>query len=512
MPYFAVKELNKKLTLGVNYTGGFFMSKRITALLCVFSVVFCTLAGRCAYISLGNSYNVSDSYNSYTVNIGTLYTNIYDRTGRKLNNYETQKVAVIRPNEKALSELDKLFTESEIDEITEELKKGYPIVRQTDKDADLKYIDVYEKIVENSDNMLARHMLDRTYGGVENWLGDEIGSLSVNFTVDALGRLLAGDEGKVIDNNYSSVDGIVISLDSTLQKIAEDASSAIPKGAVVIMDIENSRILAAVSRGDDYVNRALSSYAIGSIFKLVVSACAIENGITPLYICQSDITVGDTKFHCQKNTSHGLQSISDALANSCNCYFVNLALRLGSEKLYETAKNFGFGEYFNILNDKRYSAGNFPALSTLKNSKGQLALIGFGQGELTDSPVHFASVISCIANGGSYLPPTLDIFDAPKNRIISKNTSDKLMKYMNNVVQNGTGKNAYYKNMTAGKTATAQSGIYKNGVEILNTWFAGFYPYNNPEYAIVVMQENGDSGAGDCCPVFRDIVEKIDKL
>ena len=83
---------------------------------------------------------------------------------------------------------------------------------------------------------------------------------------------------------------------------------------------------------------------------------------------------------------------------------------------------------------------------------------------------------------------------------------------MKNVVENGTGFNAQYKSKTAGKTATAQSGIYVDGKEQLNTWFVGFYPYDNPKYSIVVMREGGKSGAGDCCPVFRTIVEKIDNM
>ena len=66
-----------------------------------------------------------------------------------------------------------------------------------------------------------------------------------------------------------------------------------------------------------------------------------------------------------------------------------------------------------------------------------------------------------------------------------------------------------FRYLSAGKTSTAQSGRYENGTEILNTWFAGVYPYDNPEYAIVVMTENGKSGAGDCCPIFRAIVEKL---
>jgi cell division protein FtsI/penicillin-binding protein 2 len=203
--------------------------------------------------------------------------------------------------------------------------------------------------------------------------------------------------------------------------------------------------------------------------------------------------------------------MKQALANSCNCYFVNLAIKLGAEKLYSTAKKFGFGNTFNIYDSWKVSTGSMPNLALL-NSLGQLALLGFGQGELTDSPVHFASVVSCIANGGNYSYPTLDIDDTNENQIISKSTANKILDYMHYVVTDGTGVNADYNNETAGKTATAQSGVYVDGKEILNTWFAGVYPVSNPKYAIVVMCENGTSGAGDCCPVFRAIVEKLENL
>ena len=83
---------------------------------------------------------------------------------------------------------------------------------------------------------------------------------------------------------------------------------------------------------------------------------------------------------------------------------------------------------------------------------------------------------------------------------------------MHYVVTNGTGANADFKSKTSGKTATAQSGVYNNGEEVLDTWFAGIYPDNNPKYAVVVMCEDGKSGAEDCCPIFRTIVEKLEKL
>ncbi len=494
------------------------MPKRFISLLSVFIFIFTSLAGRCAYIALSNTYQVADTYNSYTLKIGTLYTNFYDRTGIKLNNNKTYYAAVIRPNEKCLSELDKLFTADEIKEITEELSDGYPIVKYIAKFADTKYIKLF-KCYDNSVSA-CRHLLDKSCGGIENYASEEIGSLSVNFSVDALGRLLSGDEGTVVNDNYDSNDGIVLSIDSKLQSIAEDAAKSIPKGAVVILDTQTSEILACVSRGDDYVNRALSPYAIGSVFKLVVAVCALENNIDPLYTCTSKIKVADMTVHCQKNKRHSMQTIKTALANSCNCYFVNLALKLGSDKINETAKKLGFGSSFNIYRNWNVNSGTFPDENTL-SSRGQLALIGFGQGKLTDSPLHFASVISCIANGGSYNSPTLDILNTSiedkdkekdKNQVISENTTEKIKEYMHYVVTNGTGSTADYHNKTAGKTATAQSGIYNNQTEILNTWFAGFYPYNSPKYSIVVMRENGTSGAGDCCPVFRSIVEKIDKM
>lgn len=487
------------------------MHKRSLSLMIAMIFIFTAIAGRCGYIAMSKTYQVSDTYNSYTLEIGRLKPYIYDRRGIKLNNNSVSLMAVIRPNEKCMSELDKLFDENEISEITKELSKGYPIIKKVDKREDTQYIQIFEKIESDTENQLCRHIIDQQCGGLEYFNNEEIGSLSVNFSVDAFGRVLTGYNTEVIDNNYDSRDGAIISVDSEIQKICEDASKSIEKGAVVVMDTESSQLIACVSMGNDFNNRALSNYAVGSIFKLVVAACAIENNVNPLYNCTSSIKVGDTKFSCQKNHSHGLQNMKNALANSCNCYFVNLALKLGENKLYSTAKKLGFGDSFELYSNWNIRGGDFPALASLE-SKGQLSLLGFGQGQLTDSPVHFASVVSCIANGGNYHYPTLELLDVEKNAVISEKTAKTLREYMHYVVTDGTGSMADYNDKTSGKTATAQSGIYDNKREILNTWFAGFYPAENPKYTIVVLREDGISGAGDCCPVFRTIVEKLDKM
>ena len=360
--------------------------------------------------------------------------------------------------------------------------------------------------------MLCRHFIDKSCAGLEKYTDKKIGTLSVNYNVDALGRVLDGDNGRLINKNYNSTDGIKISIDDNIQKIAEESAKSLDKGSVVILDTKTSQILAAVSLGGDYLNRSISSYAVGSIFKLIVAACALENNINPSYTCKSKIKVGDITFHCQNKHEHGKQHIKQALANSCNCYFVNLALKIGKDKLYNFSKSLGFGDSFNLYdNTFPVSAASFPTVEELK-SDGQLALLGFGQGKLTDTPVHFASVVAAISNGGYYNSPTLNIKNSASNQVISSETCAILKNYMKNVVENGTGFNAQYKSKTAGKTATAQSGIYVDGKEQLNTWFVGFYPYDNPKYSIVVMREGGKSGAGDCCPVFRTIVEKIDNM
>ena len=80
-----------------------------------------------------------------------------------------------------------------------------------------------------------------------------------------------------------------------------------------------------------------------------------------------------------------------------------------------------------------------------------------------------------------------------------------------NVVKEGTGKSAFTSLfLSCGKTATAQSGQYnENGVEIKHSWYVGFFPYENPQYVICIMKENGISGGIDCAPVFKEVAENI---
>lgn len=478
---------------------------------CVALLIVAT-AGRVGYISLSGDYTVSSGYNSYTLTAVSQKQTVYDRNMRKMSNNKNSLAAVIRPTQNCLSELNKLFTQREIEEIVDELSQGYPVIRRIDSYASCKHI----QIIETSQTELTPLL---------KLVGEEYGEVvyeqKINFGVDAVGRLLEGDEGEITEEYNADVPyGVQLTVDNSIQQAVEKAAKYMRRGAVVVMDADTAEILAMHIAPDDNLYRAVMPYTVGSVFKLVVSACALENGVDISYECTGKITVGDTDFACQKEKAHGKQHMKEALANSCNCFFVKLALELGADKLLETARSFGFGGKTQLMENYSVSNGNLPDESDLK-SKGQLALLGFGQGLLTATPLQFCTALCALANGGFYSWPRLitGVVDSDgevspfaanePERVISEKTSDTLRSYMRYVVTNGTGAAAEYNNSSAGKTSTAQSGIYEEGREVLNTWFAGVYPYDDPEYAIVVMTEDGSSGSSDCCPIFRTIVESI---
>ncbi|MCD7722587.1 MAG: hypothetical protein LUH82_01355 [Clostridiales bacterium] len=491
------------------------MKKRVAAILFCFLFLFCACIGRVGYIIFSGDYTVSSYYNSYALTISKKYATIYDKNFVKLNNDVVSYMAVIRPNEKCLSELSALFDSAEVQEIKKELEEGYPVIREIGEYAECEYIQIFEVTKQGESNDVIINKLESLYG-------ESVGEKKINFSINAKGRLLEGDSGEVTDDNYDTAEGLQLTVDSEINAILAEACTGMETGAAVVLDVDSGGILAYYSAPQDYLCRALCSYAVGSVFKLVVAAAAIENSINLNYTCTGSITVGDTTFSCQNEKSHLNQNMKTALANSCNCYFVNLALFLGADVVHEAAERFGFGGSTTLDSGWEISNGNLPSLSVL-SSKGQLALLGFGQGSLTATPLAFAAFVAAVANGGVYYEPQLILADVEADgsadrrktnsyRIMSEDTAETLREYMRYVVTNGTGQSADYNGESAGKTSTAQSGIYTNGKERLNTWFAGFYPYDKAQYAIVVLTEDGTSGAADCCPIFRSVVEKLDNL
>lgn len=487
------------------------MTKRIIAIMCAIAFLFTCTIGRIGYIIFSGDYTVSSGYNSYSLTISKNYETIYDCNMKKLNNNKNTLVAVIRPNENCLAELKKLFSHKETENIIEELSKGYPVVKEIDHYAGCEYIQIFE--IQKSENSALLRFVQQEYN-------DVVFEKKINFAVDAKGRLLEGDSGTVTESDENSSKGVALTIDTKIQQAVEDAAKNMKKGAVVVMDVNTSDILALYSAPDDYMNRAVTPYTVGSVFKLVISACALENEVNQVYTCTGSVTVGDTTFKCQNEKAHGSQGMKEALANSCNCYFIELALKLGKESVFETASSLGFGGNNQLIKDLIIPNGNLPGVEELR-SKGQLSLLGFGQGALTATPLSFCTAVCAMVNGGQYSEAKMILGEvdeegtliaensAASKNVLKQSTSDTLCEYMRYVVTNGTGSSAEYNKSSAGKTSTAQSGRYENEREILNTWFAGFYPYDNPKYAVVVLTEDGTSGASDCCPIYREIVKAI---
>jgi cell division protein FtsI/penicillin-binding protein 2 len=495
------------------------LSQRFISLGLAVILLFAAVLGRTGYIIFSNHYTVSDSYNSYSLTVDVNEPQLYYSDRSRINNNIPILRAVIRPTTSDLAEVSKIYDRDTANSIIRELKEGYPVVHEIpSKDTQLRVLTAY-----NTDTNL-RQLISTESSGVLSHCGLNNQKLSVNYHIDAKGRILTGDNGTVRDAEYLSREGYILTIDKTLQQHAFDAAKSLKSGAVIIMDAKTARILACVNKPDEtYLNKAFSQFSVGSVFKLVTTACALENHLDYSYICNGAVTVGDTVYNCQKNHKHGFVNLKSALAYSCNCYFINLALELGADKLRSTAVDLGFGKNIDLFNGWNMETSSIPSADDL-TSKGELALFGFGQGKLTASPLQICSLLCTISHDGRYSQPSLVRAKKEKNgsiteynppdekHILSKETSKTLLEYMRYVVSDGTALNAdTNSHKSAGKTATAQTGQFHSGREIYHTWFAGVYPYDAPQYCIVVMCEDGTSGAADCCPVFRTIVENLEE-
>lgn len=331
---------------------------------------------------------------------------------------------------------------------------------------------------------------------------------------------------------------VVLTIDKRIQEIVEKIMDrTVKKGAVVVMDVESKDILAMASRPafnpykiEKYIkhvdeplrNRALEAYHPGSIFKIVTTIAALEEGIVKeedQFYCSGEYNFNDTiSISCWKKEGHGKINFAEAFAYSCNPSFIELALELGKKRLLYYADNL-------FLTDENISGYPYVKSNSYINIEGGPAALGnatLGQEGVKLSPVQIASLLATIADNGTWALPRLvrysinqfgekSICDrTDKQQIISVETAAKVKSLMEKVVQDGTGKTAAMDEVkAAGKTATSQTGVYDNGREILNTWFAGYLPADDPRWVIVVMTEDSHSSSRDSAPVFKAIAKEM---
>ena len=274
-------------------------------------------------------------------------------------------------------------------------------------------------------------------------------------------------------------------------------------------------------------NTVVSSYEPGSIFKPIVAAAALDDGIAQphdKFFCENgSFKIGGKNIGEASNHKYGSLSMQEIIAKSSNIGAIKIAQKLGKDSFYEYIRKFGFGEKTSI----RLPGVSSGLLGKRKNwNERSLASISFGQ-EIAVTPLQMVVALSAIANGGTLMEPHIakalmrdgkiikEIKPKKIRRVISEKTSRQMMEILKFVVENGTGKKAAIDGFeVAGKTGTAQKYITEtqsySKTEFISS-FIGYAPADNPRLAILVMIDNPKGhhwGGVVAAPVFVKIVEK----
>ncbi|MEG1932359.1 MAG: penicillin-binding protein 2, partial [Pygmaiobacter sp.] len=380
--------------------------------------------------------------------------------------------------------------------------------------------------------------MEKSYNDI---LADGADKTFVRCTVTASGGLMQGTVPELFTQPGSG-NAVQLTLSLPIQRICEGlAKTRLKTGAVLVLDTKTGEILGlssvpeydpldvakSIQQNDTaLLCRALCAYNVGSVFKPIVAAAALESGIDPAepFECTGEIEVAGHIYHCANNKAHGSVALTGALGQSCNCYFIELAERIGAKDLSAMARKLGFGRATMLWDGFAGAAGNLPSEQELM-LPGELASFGFGQGKLLATPIQLAASLNAIANGGIYKTPTAvrGVVNAQSGaliapgparesfRVLKQETAATLNAMLEKVVTEGIASAAAPDYGTAGgKTGTAQTGR-KNaqGSELCDAWFAGFYPAIAPRYTIVLMEDSTTRSGEALAPVFAELCNNL---
>lgn len=372
---------------------------------------------------------------------------------------------------------------------------------------------------------------------------------------DGLSLTAADNKGKELKNNVTSyvpaIPGATLrtGLDLHIQSFVEAAVNAAKEewraknasmivldaktGAIRALGITPSYPLDDLPRDSiDLLNAASKNtmivdvYEPGSTFKIFTTAAAIEEnrvGDRDLFHCSGYRVVDGQRIKCWRSIGHGTQNLSEGVKNSCNCVFMDLAQRMGTDIFYNYLRGFGFGAKTGV----DFFAESAGLLMNQKSVKTvDLARIGFGQA-VAVTPLQLVSGVAAVVNGGNAVTPhfALSLTDAygktvyehqvETKRVLSEQTSKKMRELLEAVVSEGSGKKsgvAGYR--IGGKTGTAQK--YANGAIAQGKYvssFVGFAPADDPEYVILMTVDEPDSyayyGSIVAAPYVGQVFKKI---
>ncbi len=500
--------------------------------------------------ALGNSTYIEavGRQSTYTLTIATPRKTIYDRNLQPITNAEQKYIAAVVPSVESIGKIQSVTDDSQRNEVYTAFENGKPFLIDVNTPIQTDGIATFTVFERYSDPQPAAHLVGYLengkigISGIEKSFDNELkecGEITVTFTVDAIGQAI---QGAVIEtqNDYERSDaGIALTLDRSIQSIVESSCTDILKGAAVVLECRTGNIIAIASYptldinnlehalndpNEPFINRALCAYSPGSVFKLLSSVAALENGADyrTTYMCNGSTEIDGYKFPCFDQIAHNEVNLHTALRQSCNGYFIHLVESIGADKVLLTAEKFNFGKEIDISNGLVSSAGALPSVSELCNPRAA-ANFSFGQGYLTTTPLHIAAFINTIASEGLYYTPKifLGYVDDEKEisyvnksagkKIIEKMTADRLRNYMESTARFGTARDGCPQNCISGiKTGTAETGVFDtDGKEVYNYWYAGYICDKDeiPLYTIVIMEE---SSKGNHVPkAFKKIAETL---
>ncbi|MCX5748733.1 MAG: penicillin-binding protein 2 [Candidatus Saganbacteria bacterium] len=388
--------------------------------------------------------------------------------------------------------------------------------------------------------------------------GDLIGKAGIEKIYDAYLRGSNGGERASINifgssgqmkDAQESVPGknLKLTIDLDLQKTAEKALGS-SNGAVVVLDPSNGDVLALVSHpsydpnifsgpispstwkqlsggNHPFLNRALSVYPPGSIFKAITISAVLERALAKpgeTFFCPGYFKLGQRTAKCWKTKGHGTLTLMEGLVQSCDIVFYNMGLRAGPDRLADLAKGFGLGERTGI--DLPSEAKGVVPDSAWKKRvykepwyPGDSINYGIGQGFLWVTPLQMVNVYASIANGIARFEPHLvtDIRDREGEEIylykpkrigdvpVSQKNLVLVRSALHDVVSRGTGRAARIITFeAAGKTGTAE-----NPRKPPHAWFVCYAPYNEPQIAIAAFVEHGMHGDQVTARIAHDILK-----
>ena len=521
------------------------LQKRILALVCIISFIFLFLFGRLFYIQVVCSAKLQSKAESQWTRdlpITAERGKILDKNGAALAvSYTTYNVYT------RYREIKDLNTVSTF--LSKELNMSFNDVFEKISNSKVSEVLIKQQISQD----LAEEILSSDISGIflsenssryypyGNLLTQVLGFTSIDGNGQAgieayYNEKLTGEngyymlqsdlQGKEIDNTLRTYiksetgEDLTLSIDVNIQIMLEQALNKAyeeqkARGVLgIIMEPSTGKILAMSNKPSFDLNNiprydvsslmemiknkcVVDVYEPGSTFKILTMAAALELGVASEhdhFYCSGSMSVDGQKIKCWKSIGHGSQTLYQGFANSCNCVFMTLAQRIGTQKFYEYLKKFGIGDKTGIEISGE-SNGIMLKESLVKNV--DLARIGFGQ-TIAVTPIQLITAISSILNGGYKVNPTILNTNeiSINNQIVSESTKNHICEMMKMVV-NKTAKYSFVPGYDiGGKTGTAQK--YENGSIARGKYvssFVGTYPASNPNYVLLLCVDEPGAGA-----------------